>query len=289
MFRKLILGTGILTAVLIIAGTSIGALGIKKMKTCFKQRISPETRVEMIRDEISDLDQEMKEHVSAVAEETVAVERLRDEIAKGEDNHKKQAELIKIMRKDIAACDEAGERFVSYGNQKYALERVRNKLTHDWDAWKKADEILKSQKDVLQAREVSLTAVRERLNEMRGKKEELQVQLAQVEADLKNVRLAQSRSDFHFDDSKFGEIQKEIAELRDWNKARHHELEIEGKLSDDPIPVGKKNSEAIPVGKKAPGQNELFKEIDEVLEQSAHPAVKPAVDEKSDSKLSVEK
>ena len=52
------------------------------------------------------------------------------------------------------------------------------------------------------------------------------------------------------------------------------ELEIEGKVTDDPIPVGKRNVESIPVGKK--NQADMFKEIDEALDQSP----KPTADEK---------
>jgi hypothetical protein len=281
MFKKLIIGAGILLAVVAILGTSYGALSLKKAKGFIKRQIAPETKVDLIREEIAGLDQEMKKHISAVAEEMVAVDNLRTEIARGEENHRKQLDLIKIMRKDIAATEDAGEKFVMYDNKKFSLERVKNKLAHDWENYKKAEETLKSQQDLLKAREVSLTAVTERVQEMRNKKEELEVQLAQLEADIKNVRLAQSRSEFHFDDSKFGDIQKEMTELRDWIRARQIENEVEGKYTSDAIPVGKKNTT----------QEDLFKEIDAQLEKASPATTRRAEleDRKTDGKLSSQK
>src|SRR5947209_2699220 len=82
----------------------------------------------------------------------------------------------------------------TYGDKPYTVERVRTKLAHDWDDYKRTEEAIASQKELLKAREVSLTAVQERLKELRSKKEELEVQVTQLEADLKNVRPAQSRS-----------------------------------------------------------------------------------------------
>jgi chromosome segregation ATPase len=257
LFKRLVVGGAIVVAVIAILGTSYGALSVKKCRAFFKKQISPETRVEMIRDEIAGLDKEMKQFKSAVADETVAVDNLREEIARAEDSHQKQLDKIKIMRKDLAACEENGEKTISYGNKAYSVDRVRNKLAHDWDDYKKTEEAIASQRELLKAREVSLTSVRERLDDLRGRKEGLEVQVAQLEADLKNVRLAQSRSDFHFDDSKVGEIQKEMAEVRDWIKARRVEAELEGKVSDDPIPVGKKNTSPV----------DLYKEIDSVLDK----------------------
>ncbi len=259
MLKKCLIGAAVVVAIAAILSTSYGALGVKKAKGFFKKQITPETKLELIREEIAGLDKEMKEHRSAVAEEAVAVENLREEIARGEENHKKQLDNIKIMRKDLACCEETGEKFITYGDQKYSVERVRNKLARDWDSYKKTEEAIASQKELLKAREVSLTSVRERLTEMRTKKEELEVQLAQLEADLKNVRLCETKSDFHFDDSKVGDIQKDMSEVRDWIKARRIEAELEGKHTDDPIPVGKKNT----------SQADLFKEIDAALEKKS--------------------
>jgi chromosome segregation ATPase len=254
--RVLIIGA-IGLAVVAFLGTTYGALSMKKCKAFFKKQITPETRIEMIRDEIGGLDKEMKQFRSAVADETVAVEKLRDEIATAETNHVKQLDLIKTMRKDIADAETSGEKYISYGNKPYSVERVRNKLAHDWDDYKKTEEAIASKKELLKAREVALTSVQERLKEARGKKDTLEVQVTQLEADLKNLRLAQSRSDIQFDDSKIGDIQKEMSEVSDWIKARRIEAEVEGKMTDDPIPVGKKNT----------SQADLYKEIDAALDK----------------------
>jgi chromosome segregation ATPase len=255
--KRLLIVGAVVFGIVAILGTSYGSLGLKKCTAFFKKQISPETKVEMIKDQIAGLDKEMKQFRSSVADETVAVEKLRDQIAKSEDNHKKQLENIKIMRKDLADADSNGVTYIMYDNKKYSVERVRSKLTHDWDDYKKTEDAIASQKELLKTREVALTSVQERLNEAKSKKDALELQVAQLEADLKNLRLAQSRSNVHFDDSKFGDIQKDIGEMSDWIKARRIEAEMEGKATDDAIPVGKKNTT----------QAELYKEIDAALEK----------------------
>jgi len=282
MIKKVVVGACVVAAVLAVLGSGFAARVVKRTKSYVhetmaaenaldeKEKAKPEATVEQIRKEIADLDEEVKKYRSAVAEETVAVEDLRDEIARIDENHQKQLDLIRIMRKDIANCDDTGDKYVTYGDQKYSVERVRNKLTRDWETYKQTEDALKSKRQMLAAREVSLTAVREGLAEMRAKKDDMEIQLAQIEADLKNVRLAESRSDFHFDDTKLGDIQKDMSKVRRWIKVKREEIQPEGKFSDDPIPVGKKNTT---VNAKA----DVLKEIDAALEK------------KSDTKLSIDK
>src|SRR5215472_2003825 len=91
-------------AVLIVGGlvlwnSSYASLGWKKAKEAFKAKVSPETRIELIREDVGKLSKEMKKHINVVAAETVAVDNLRAEVVVAERNLKDQLSQIVALKK----------------------------------------------------------------------------------------------------------------------------------------------------------------------------------------------
>src|SRR5947209_10259908 len=101
MLKKIGFLTVLVVGGLVLFNSSYASLGWKKAKGLFDSKISPELKVEMIRDQVAKLSKDMKKNISAVAAETVAVENLREEIAVAERNHKEQLDTILTMRKDL--------------------------------------------------------------------------------------------------------------------------------------------------------------------------------------------
>ena len=81
---------------------------------------------------------------------------------------------------------------------------------------------------------------------MRDQKQDLEVQIAQLEADLKNVRLAQTRCKVQLDDSRLAEIKRSLADLRNRLKVEKTQAELEGEFANDPISVDKQ----VPAGQR---------------------------------------
>lgn len=257
MFKKIGLITVLVIGGIVLTNTALVGMGWKKAKSFIQKQIPPESKLESIRDEVNDLHKEMKKQIAEVAKETVKVQNLQEEVQLAEANQKRLFDRVLTLKKDL----EKDEKYYVYDDVKYSAERLQNKLNRDWDSYKRGQEKLVILKKSLEARETSLTAARERLMDMRGKKEELELMVAQLEADLKNVRLAQSRSDFNFDDSKIGEIQKSIAEVRTWIREQQVAGEIEGKFTSD----------AIPVEKKSAASSDVMKEIEDAAAKASKP------------------
>jgi hypothetical protein len=248
MFKKLAFLAVLVVGGVILLNTRYGSVAWKKVKSTVEQQVTPEAKLEMIRDQVAKLDKDLRRNISAVAEQTVAVENLRDEIQVAEKSHDQQWTKILTMKRDV----ESGNKYVVLGGTKISIDRINNKLTRDWEAYKGGEEALKSKRKLLESRERSLEAAKEQLSTLKSKKEQLALAVEQLEADLKNVRLAQDKSDFGFDDSRIGQIQQQIREVNDWIKSRLVEKDLFAKYSPDPI-----NIEV-----KVPATSEVLKEID---------------------------
>jgi chromosome segregation ATPase len=248
MLKKLAFLAVIVVGGVVLLNTRYGSVAWKKVKSTVEQQVTPEAKLEMIRDQVSKLDKDLRRNISAVAEQTVSVENLREEIQVAEKDHQKQWDKILVMKRDV----ESGNANVSLAGAKISIDRIKNKLTRDWDSYKLAEDALKSKRKLLEAKDRSLEAAKERLSTIKTKKEQLALAVEQLEADLKNIRLAQDKSEFGFDDSRIGQIQQQIREVNDWIKGRIVENDLLGKYTADPLPVEK----------QIPATSEVLKEID---------------------------
>jgi len=105
---------------------------------------------------------------------------------------------------------------------------------------------------------------------MRQQKEDLEVQIAQLEAELKTVRLAETKSKVEFDDSRLAQCKASLADIRNRLNAEKNTVELEGQFANDNIPVEK----------KAKPTSELTKEVKAYLGDKVDDSNKVAMDKK---------
>jgi GTP cyclohydrolase II len=97
---------------------------------------------------------------------------------------------------------------------------------------------------------------------MKQVKEELEVQVASLEAELKNVRLAQTKSVIQLDDSRLARIKQSIQDIRTRIKVENKTIDMASQFSDDlGVQVEKKMKTA-----------EVIKEIDNYFGSGASTA-----------------
>jgi chromosome segregation ATPase len=252
MIKKLgITAVAVLGVLFLLNTTGLGSyatVAFNKIKGGFKRQVPLEFEIECIRHEIAQLVPDMKKNLSAVAEEMVAIENLREEIVVAKTNLEKERNNIFTMKQDL----ESGAQTISYGGRNYSANRIREKLTADFASYQRAEAEVKSKEQLLEAKEHSLDIAREQLATIRTQKQELETQVAQLEADVKQVRLAQCRNKFHFDDSRLARVKASLADLRNRLKVEKTEQELAGQFAND---------NTIPVEKKAKSTKELSKEI----------------------------
>jgi len=245
MLKKVfIAAVAVLLGLLVVKKTELGSfmrVAWKDAATCVRKQVPPETEIERLRDEITRLGKDSKQHFSAIAEEMVAVENLEKDIQVARANMEKQERSLARMRDDLKKDVE----FINYGDSRYSRKQVENQLKRDWTSYQRLESDLKAREQMLEARRSALGAAREQLAAMQDTKQQLEVELANLETELKTVRVAQTRSKFHLDDSDLSRIKAGVDNLRNRIKVEQKSLEVQGEFANGPIRVDEKSSKDV--------------------------------------------
>src|SRR5262249_2571293 len=238
----------------IVKSTYLGAYtrtAWSKVKSTAKAQVPLEFQIESLRNEVTQLVPDMRNHCNEIATEMVSVEKLRKEISDIHAGLDKQKDMIRAMNQDLRS----GATKVVYNGRSYSATRIREKLARDLASCKRCADELKAKEQLLEAKERSLEAAREQLSSMKTQREQLEVQIAQLEADLKTLRVAQTQTAFHLDDSRLASIKSQLDDIRSQLQVEQKAGELYGVFSND----------FINVETKAPSQAQLSHEVDEFL------------------------
>ena len=254
MFKKLgIVAIAVVAGLFLLNTTNLGSYAgtmFKKMKHSVHNQVPLDFEIERVKNDVSQLVPDMRKHISEIAQEMVAVDNLKADVANTRVELAKQKSEILTMRSDLENAKNV--KTITYNSIDFPVSRVREKLSTKWQAYKVGEESLKSKERLLEAREESLSVARDQLGAMRSKKEQLEVEVARLEAEMKNLRLAQTKSNFQFDDSRLARINASLASIRDRLKVESTEMALRGTYANDLD---------IPIEKKVQTQ-EVLKEID---------------------------
>jgi peptidoglycan hydrolase CwlO-like protein len=250
MIRKAtFVALGVFAVVALLSYTKLGSYAGTawgKIRNNASNQVPIEFEIDRLKNEVAKLIPDMKKNRSLVAEEMVAIDNLKEEIATTRTKLDEQKVVLHKLNTDV----NSGETIFIYNGVSYKRERILEKMARDLDSCKRAEAELASKQQLLEAKERALDAARQQLATIREQKQDLEVQIAQLEAEVKTVRLAQSKCKFQVDDSRLSEIKKSLGELRNRLKSEKYAAEMEGEFSNDPIPMGQKVRPASEVSRE---------------------------------------
>jgi chromosome segregation ATPase len=248
MTRKI--GYGLIAAVLtvgalwVVSAVTLGAGKTNSLvswafcsaRSNVNNQVPVEVEIERLRHEIAQLVPDMKKSISQIAEETVVVRNLKQEVEVQEAALAKQKSDMLAATKQI----ENGEYPVLYKDREYNESQAKDKLAKEFNLFKRSSADLKFKKELLEAKESSLEKAKEQLTAMKDQKRELEVQLEKLEAKARALEVAQTRSKFQFNDSRFTEIKKSLKDLDDRLAKEEEELRLTEEFSTDGKPASQK-------------------------------------------------
>ena len=237
-----------------------------KVKTAAKCQVPLEFQLESARNEIAQLIPDMQKHIDVIAHETIAVRRMKDDITLTRANLAEQKKNLLAIKDDL----KKGEVKFLYGSRFYSADRVSQKLWRDLASCQRCERELESRDKMIEAKETALDAAREQLASMKSEKEKLEVLAAQMEAELKTLRVAQTRSQFHLDDSRLSRIKQTLADIRDQMRAQQTASELTAEFLNDTIPVAQQQA--------VPSKDQVIKQVEAYLG-----------DDKADSSVAAQK
>lgn len=256
MFKKLGIAALILVAgAFIVSKTTVGSYArtfIDQAKTKASKQVTLEFELERIRKDIDRILPDMKRNLGIVAQEIVAVETLQEDIAQMRTNLDKR----KVALKEMKSALESGVTPVVFNRQSYHADSLRERLIRDLASCQRCEDALKQKEQLLEAKEKAVAAAREQLATIGSQKRELEVKLAQMEAEVKTLRIAQSKSSIQMDDSRLARVKASMADLEKRLREETVETELHRNF-DTQVEVG--------VEPKKKSNDELLRDVEAYL------------------------
>jgi len=220
--RTLFVGAG----VLLLVGLFVGRDTVSYVKTAWtrvhmsaKDTIPVSFELDRARNMIKNLAPEIKHNMERIAQEEVEVAKLQRKLDKQEKLLAKSRSDIMRLKTDL----ESGDSHFVYAGRTYTEGQVKSDLANRFQYFKTSEATATQLRKILAAREKCLNAAREKLEGMLASKRQLEVEVENLEARLKMVEVAQTTSEFNFDDS-------QLARTRDLINDIATRLEVSEKL-----------------------------------------------------------
>ncbi|MEQ8788258.1 MAG: hypothetical protein RIC55_18260 [Pirellulaceae bacterium] len=188
---------------------------------------------------IKDITPEIHRCEHLVAKNDVDIEHRREELAKVNERLVQQKADIDRLNEHL----EGGGGTFYVGTDSYTEGRVRQDLRLRFEKYKTSEATRDKLDMILTAREKALNAAREKLGEMRAAKSQLEVQVANLEARLEMVEVAQTASNINIDDS-------HLAQTKEFVESIKTRIDVAEKMVNadtsfgDLIPLEKEDEEA---------------------------------------------
>jgi len=203
-------------AALVLVGLLFGREGFSHVKTSLgwvrqsvRDSVPVEFEISRARQMIKDLDPEIHRNMHLIAKEEVEVKHLRDQLSDAEKQLVKNRSDIERLTYDL----KQGNKHFVYCGKTYTSKQVENDLTRRFDQYKVKEATLGKLQQVLAARDRGLDAGREKLKAMQAAKTQLEVDVANLEARQEMVKVAQTTSEFNFDDSRLSRTKQLVKDI----------------------------------------------------------------------------
>ena len=174
-----------------------------------KDNVPVDFEIERARNMIRELDPEIRKNMQVIAKEEVEVTRLREQLSGAQLQLTKERQDIGRLKGDL---DQGGSVFV-YAGHSYSQKQVEADLARRFDRYNTKEATAEKLRKILAARESGLLAASEKLKAMQGAKRQLEVEVENLRARLEMVKVAETTSNFNFDDSKLSRTRETIQDI----------------------------------------------------------------------------
>jgi peptidoglycan hydrolase CwlO-like protein len=256
MFKKLLILT---LGVVLVLGLLFGrravdyvSKAVGDVRESINGKVPVEYELDGIRGDVQDLKSEIHDAMHKVAKEEVKLDQLLEEI-----NDKEQ--LVSKLTYDVRRLNgiaKSGETFVAHDGRQFGSEQVKTDLGLRFERLKTEQSTLGQLKQLHAVREKTLNATRQKMDKMIARKQQMEVDIANLESLHRLNEVAEVTSKLELDDSPFNQTNQRIQDL----KTR---LKVERKLLNVHV-----TAEAqIPLD--APQSQDITEEVDAFLNPQA--------------------
>ena len=183
---------------------------------------------------------EVRNLLRTVAEQSVDLRDLERQIQSREENLEQQQAVVLALRDELSTDKDV---FICQ-SRSCSREEVQQELQHRFDAFCRLEETVSRDHQIRAALQGTLRANQSRLDSVLSRREELDVEVAQLESRLRQIEAAEEASTLQVDDTRFAAVESMIRRMNHDLDVRESILESEGRLlSRLPDSIGNRASE----------------------------------------------
>ena len=165
MLKKILLGSVAVVAVgtFIFGREAISYVraGCRNVQNAVKAEVPVEFEIERAKTLVDQLVPDIRQCMHVIAEQQVDIKHLTVALARKDSELGKQKDAILALRGDLGS----GKSIFTYASRKYSTTDVKRDLATRFERFKAAEEILAADRQILTAREQTLVANREKLDD----------------------------------------------------------------------------------------------------------------------------
>lgn len=206
--------------------------GWGKVHQAVHDRVPVTFQIERARKMIKDLDPEIRRNMQVIAREEVEVDKLQKQVGKNDKELAKSKDEILRLKSDL----ERGDSTFVYAGRSYNEKQVKADLANRFARYQTCEATNDKLDKILAARQKGLLAAREKLEAMLASKRQLEVDVENLEARMKMVEVAQTTSNFNFDDSQLARTKDLITDIQSRIDVAEKLVGSEGSFHDE-IPL----------------------------------------------------
>ncbi len=226
MFKKFAIAA---VAVLLVGGLLFGRNMVPYATTAFdkiKQRVNDsvpiEHQIDAAEKHLKKIDPEVRRMRHEIAKEKVAINRETEKVVRMKDKLEDQYAHIMRLRDHL----ETGDSHYVTKKHAYSNETVKKELSNAFKNYKTGKSTVEKVEKVLELRRQGLTAAVEKMNETIAQQKELEIEIANLRAQLEMVEVAKTANKINIDDSQLSrtremmdnisariEVENEVLEL----------------------------------------------------------------------------
>jgi chromosome segregation ATPase len=231
-----------------------------KIKTSVKESVPISFELDRAHKMVKELAPDIQKNMHVIAQEEVELDRLDHQIADADKKLDSDKKDLMRLRSDATSAQVSFQ----YGGRTYTADQVKCDLANRFERYKTNDATLASLKQIQQARQKSLEAARQKLEGMLAAKRQLEVDIENLEARQKMVEVAQTTSNYQFDDSSLGQVKELVSDLRTRVQVAEKMIGAENSIHDEisldsPTPANIADQVTEYFGGKAVEQDKVVK------------------------------
>lgn len=181
-----------------------------RVKDSVRSNVPIEFEIDRARNMVNALVPDIRANMHVIAREEVEVEKLDKQIDETAAKLEKQKGDVIRLRTDVS--EDKGT--YHYAGRRFSTDQVKADLAARFERFKTNEATLASLREIHSARVRSLEAARQKLDGMLVAKRQLEVDVENLEARLKMVEVAQTTSEYNFDDSNLARVKDLMTDIR---------------------------------------------------------------------------